>query len=54
MSSQLKKHRAHIVGENDDDTEEDDDALYDDDDSGISEVKTDPRWDELKKIIDNN
>lgn len=54
MSSQLKKHRAHIVGENDDDAEEDDGALYDDDDSEISEVKTDPRWDELKKIIDNN
>lgn len=55
MSAKLRKHTARSL----EDGEDDDDAVaYDDDDeidvvSGEGE-ETDPRWDELKKIIDNN
>jgi len=56
MSSKLKKHSAKS---NDDDDDEDIEVDFEeaepmvDFDESDSE-KTDPRWDELKKVIDNN
>ena len=52
MSSQLKRHRARISNEEED--MEEGDLFYGEDEFETSEEKTDPRWDELKKIIDNN
>ncbi len=54
MSAKLRKHVARAI---DDEDEVEDTAPYDDneeDEIPGSEVETDPRWDELKKIIDNN
>ncbi|HIZ26052.1 DUF177 domain-containing protein [Barnesiella sp. An55] len=55
MSAKLRKHRARALDESD---EEDIDS-FDDEDiadeiSDEGEAMTDPRWDELKKMIDNN
>ncbi|HIX26997.1 MAG TPA: DUF177 domain-containing protein [Candidatus Barnesiella excrementigallinarum] len=55
MSAKLRKHTARSL----EDGEDDDDAVAYDDDDEIDVVpgegeETDPRWDELKKIIDNN
>ena len=52
MSAKLRKHAARSMDESEDA------ASYDDEDV-VDEVpgegeETDPRWDELKKIIDNN
>ncbi len=55
MSSKLRKHTTHRTDEDDDSDgdsgfeaeEEEEDVLEEND-------TTDPRWDELKKIIDNN
>lgn len=53
MSAILKKHRAHSI---DDDDEALDDEFFDevDDMGSASEAPTDSRWDELKKLNDNN
>lgn len=51
MSAMLKKHRARLV--NDEDMELDDE-LFDIDDDSESTDATDPRWNELKKLTDNN
>lgn len=53
MSSHLRKHRARVSDEETDDMEGGE-LFYGEDDFDASEEKTDPRWDELKKIIDNN
>lgn len=50
MSTKLKKHAAKA--DDDDDNSFEFDEIDEELDSGI--VETDPRWDELKKIIDNN
>lgn len=55
MSAKLRKHTARSL----EDGEDDEDAVAYDDDDEIDVVpgegeETDPRWDELKKIIDNN
>ncbi len=51
MSAKLRKHVARI----DDDTDEEGAPCDEEiDDVPDGEVETDPRWDELKKIIDNN
>lgn len=52
MSAKLRKHTAR--SREDDLSEEDSDLFDDGDDLSEEEVATDPRWDELKKIIDNN
>ncbi len=51
MSAKLRKHVARTGDEADEE-----DTPYSDeiDDTPEGEVETDPRWDELKKIIDNN
>ncbi len=51
MSAKLRKHVARTIDEGDEE-----DTPYDDeiDDTPEGEATTDPRWDELKKIIDNN
>lgn len=53
MSAILKKHRARPI---DDDEQALEDELIDemDDMGGTSDIPTDPRWDELKKLNDNN
>lgn len=53
MSAILKKHRARPI---DDDDQALEDELIDeiDDMGGASDISTDPRWDELKKLNDNN
>ncbi len=53
MSAILKKHRAHSI---DDDEQMLDDELFDeiDDMGSASDTPTDSRWDELKKLNDNN
>ena len=52
MSAKLRKHAARSL---DDEGEEGDETVYDDEDEVPGEGgETDPRWDELKKIIDNN
>jgi uncharacterized metal-binding protein YceD (DUF177 family) len=50
MSSLLKKHRAQDPDDGDSDIE---DELIDEIDD-IDQPSTDPRWDELKKLNDNN
>ena len=55
MSAKLRKHAARSM----DDSDESEDAASYDDEDVVDEVpgegeETDPRWDELKKIIDNN
>lgn len=50
MSALLKKHRSRA---NDEDAELEDE-LIDEMDSMTSDSMTDPRWDELKKLNDNN
>ena len=49
MSMKLKKHSARSA---DDEDEDDFDDGSDADD--MTNEETDPRWDELKKLIDNN
>lgn len=53
MSAILKKHRARPI---DDDEQALEDELIDemDDMGSTSDIPTDPRWDELKKLNDNN
>ena len=53
MSALLKKHRS---GNGDDDTSLEDQLIDEMDsmDSAGAETPTDPRWDELKKLSDNN
>ena len=54
MSSKLKKH---LVKTSDDEDDDDDTEIEDDTVDDIAETDTeqnDPRWDEFKKIIDNN
>ena len=48
----LKKHSARAA----DDGDEDDNGIFDDesDADDMTNEETDPRWDELKKLIDNN
>jgi Predicted metal-binding, possibly nucleic acid-binding protein len=53
MSSKLRKHIIHTSDEEYDD-EADFSDFDDESDSEQEEVQTDPRWDELKKLIDNN
>jgi hypothetical protein len=53
MVNKLKKHITHRKGDDDDEStplEFDDD----DDDFSAEEIKTDPRWDGLQNIIENN
>ena len=55
MSAKLRKHAARSM----DDSDESEDAASYDDEDVVDEVpgegeETAPRWDELKKIIDNN
>ena len=55
MSAKLRKHAARSM----DDSDESEDAASYDDEDVVDEVpgegeETDPRWDELKKILDNN
>ena len=53
MSSKLKKHTTRSVDDEED--EEDGDSLFEEGEEDIpDDDKTDPRWDELKKLIDNN
>lgn len=55
MSAKLRKHTAHSTddgGENEETSEEFD--VEDDIVSEPDDETTDPRWDELKKLIDNN
>ena len=57
MSSKLKKHITRSSDDMDDATALIEDDLLDDVNLGVDEEeseKTDPRWDELKKLIDNN
>ena len=49
MTSKLKKH---IVRQSED--ESSDDMELDDDDFPADETSTDPRWDGLQNILDNN
>lgn len=55
MSAILKKHRARRADE-DDDTELEEQLIEEMDhvDMSSDDVPTDPRWDELKKLTDNN
>ena len=55
MSAKLRKHAARSM----DDSDEREDTPSYNDENVVDEVpgegeETDPRWDELKKIIDNN
>ena len=52
MSMKLKKHSARSA----DDGDEDDNGIFDDesDADDMTNEEIDPRWDELKKLIDNN
>lgn len=50
MSALLKKHRSNVSDED----AELEDELIDEMDSMDTEQPTDPRWDELKKLNDNN
>lgn len=54
MSSILKKHRA--TNPNDEDAELEEQLIDEMDqvDNGVDDTATDPRWDELKKLTDNN
>ena len=58
MSTLLKKHRAQgSAGEEDEDEEMMDEIMEEVDDTiddASSDDNTDPRWDELKKLNDNN
>lgn len=50
MVTKLKKHIIHQKG----DESEEDDILTDDDDFSNEDTQTDPRWDSLQNISDNN
>jgi uncharacterized metal-binding protein YceD (DUF177 family) len=52
----VTKLKRHITRQKDDDTEDDSSAveLDDDDDFTPDEIQTDPRWDSLQNIIENN
>ncbi len=52
MSAALKKHRARNV--DDEDAELENELIDEMDSMDVSETTTDPRWDELKKLSDNN
>lgn len=52
MSALLKKHRARQ--EDDEDSELEDELIGEMDQMDSSDTPTDPRWDELKKLNDNN
>lgn len=55
MMSKLKKHITHQKSENDDEAIDDDDEdLFDGDDDSDDNKPTDPRWDGLKNIFENN
>ena len=57
MSSKLHKHMARTTSDEDDDIFIEDDSAdipVDDVDAADDAPATDPRWDELKKLIDNN
>ncbi len=57
MSSKLKKHITRSADDNEDSGGISDEDFLDDVNLGVDEdveEKTDPRWDELKKLIDNN
>lgn len=51
MSSKLKKHMTKS-SDDDDDTSIDFDDIEEETDTNV--IETDPRWDDLKKFIDNN
>ncbi len=51
MASKLKKH---VVRQSDDSSNDSDLELDDEDDFSSDEVSTDPRWDGLQNILDNN
>lgn len=53
MVTKLKKH---ITRQKDDDDEDDTPLLFDDedDDFTVDDIQTDPRWDGLKNITENN
>lgn len=51
MSSKLKKHMTKS-SDDDDDTSIDFDDIEEESDTNV--IETDPRWDDLKKFIDNN
>ena len=57
MTSKLKKHITRSADDTEDSDSLPDEDFLDDVNLGVdedSEEKTDPRWDELKKLIDNN
>lgn len=56
VMSKLKKHSARSFDEDDEnaDDESKEELFVDGNETGDGETTTDPRWDELKKIIDNN
>ncbi len=59
MSSKLNKHLAKVPGDDADEVDMDIEAESEDAESIVEfdetdDAATDPRWDELKKIIDNN
>ncbi|MDO5571962.1 MAG: DUF177 domain-containing protein [Bacteroidales bacterium] len=55
MTSKLRRHITHTLDEEYDSDEVDSSELDSDIESEEpEEVQTDPRWDELKKLIDNN
>ena len=51
MVSKLKKH---IARQKDDDDDSDDDVFDFEEEEDFSDESTDPRWDKLQNIIDNN
>jgi uncharacterized metal-binding protein YceD (DUF177 family) len=51
MATKLRKHITRQKDDNDDETSVD---LDDDDDFSTDEIQTDPRWDGLQNIIENN
>ena len=54
VSSKLRKHMSRSTSEDDDITEFSDDDMSEEINDDADDVPTDPRWDELKKLIDNN
>lgn len=55
--SKLRKHTARSTDDDDDSSSESDDELFGGDDESVVDnepEQTDPRWDGLKQIIDNN
>lgn len=56
MTSKLRKHMAWLVGDEDDMSSDSDIDISDDEDiiTESEDERTDPRWDDLKNIMDNN